>query len=275
MSIELKSKDPSEPKASKPNGILYLIPVPLVQADQVSNEDLQNALPVSVLALLERLDYLIAERAKTARAFLKHLLLNKPIQEIEIQQFDQAALDKSLGAKSNGQQFAQRQQQLDQLLEPLLHGRDAGLLSESGCPAIADPGADLVRRAHERGIVVTPLVGPSSILLALMGGGLSGQQFAFLGYLPATEPERIIKLKACENRSRADKEALVWIETPYRCKAMLSSCLQTLSPSTLLSLAIDIGYPKQAFITRSVAQWRKTALPDLQGKLVVFSLLAN
>ena len=157
------------------------------------------------------------------------------------------------------------------LLAPLVAGHDLGLLSEAGCPAVADPGANLVRAAHAAGIAVVPLVGPSSILLALMASGLGGQRFAFHGYLPAKEPERSRSIQALEKAARRDQATQLFIETPYRAAALLDALAATLSPAMLVSVGADLGLPGQFIRTQRAQDWRGCS--DLvKDRLVVFGI---
>jgi len=149
-----------------------------------------------------------------------------------------------------------------------------GLLSEAGCPAIADPGAALVEAAHREGFRVVPLVGPSSITLALMASGLEGQRFAFCGYLPREEVSRKKEIQRLERRSRQEKETEIFIETPYRNDAMMNSLLSTCSPSSLLCVAADLTLPTESIITRNVQQWRRAGAA-LGRRPAVFLLLAD
>jgi 16S rRNA (cytidine1402-2'-O)-methyltransferase len=213
-----------------------------------------------------QLDYFIAENAKTARAFLKLVStthpLGKPLQEIEIRELNINTAASELPA----------------LLAPLLAGRNAGLVSEAGVPAVADPGADLVRLAHQKNIPVKPLVGPSSILLALMASGLNGQSFAFQGYLPTDSGQRANRLRQLEQRSRQEKQTQIFIETPYRNEAMLEAIANHCTSSTLLTVATDLTLETETVRTQSVQIWKNeiTAgrFPDFKKKPTVFLLLA-
>ena len=167
-------------------------------------------------------------------------------------------------------------QVLPDLLAPLREGRDMGLLSEAGCPAVADPGANLVALAHQAGFEVKPLVGPSSILLALMASGANGQNFAFKGYLPAEKGARLTALKALEQHSRQQNETALFIETPYRNDALLADAVQHLHPATRLCVACDLTLPSQTIISQTIANWRKlAALPDLKKRPTIFVLWAS
>ncbi|MEY4023026.1 MAG: hypothetical protein RI960_2038 [Pseudomonadota bacterium] len=242
------------------NGTLYLIP------NSLGPGALDEVLPASVRETTAQLDYFIAENAKTARAFLKLVStthpLGKPLQEIEIRE-----LNINTAAS-----------ELPSLLAPLLAGRNAGLVSEAGVPAVADPGADLVRLAHQKNIPVKPLVGPSSILLALMASGLNGQSFAFQGYLPTDSGQRANRLRQLEQRSRQEKQTQIFIETPYRNEAMLEAIANHCTSSTLLTVATDLTLETEMVRTQSIQVWKNeiTAgrFPDFKKKPTVFLLLA-
>ena len=238
---------------------LYLIPNTLGKRDEA--DPLIDVIPVGVQHIAARLDYLVAENAKTARAFLKKLGETAPlahaIQQIEIRELNVNTKADALAA----------------LLEPISAGRDGGLLSEAGVPAVADPGADLVRLAHARGITVRPLVGPSSILLAVMGSGLNGQSFAFNGYLPVDANERAKKLRDLEQHSRKARQTQVWIETPYRNGALLDALRQHCAGTTLLSIAVDLTLPTESIVTLPISAWRPDRLA-LHKRPAIFSLLA-
>jgi len=242
------------------NGTLYLIP------NSLGPGALDEVLPASVRETTAQLDYFIAENAKTARAFLKLVStthpLGKPLQEIEIRE-----LNINTAAS-----------ELPSLLTPLLAGRNAGLVSEAGVPAVADPGADLVRLAHQKNIPVKPLVGPSSILLALMASGLNGQSFAFQGYLPTDSGQRANRLHQLEQRSRQEKQTQIFIETPYRNEAMLEAIANHCTSSTLLTVATDLTLETETVRTQSVQLWKNeiTAgrFPEFKKKPTVFLLLA-
>ncbi|UTY58893.1 SAM-dependent methyltransferase [Massilia sp. erpn] len=243
-------------------GTLYLIPNTLGETEALS-----HVIPEHVQALTASLGYFVAENAKTARAFLKLVNaqhpLARPLQEIRIDELNVNTPAQALAA----------------LLEPLKAGQDAGLLSEAGVPAVADPGADLVRLAHQHAIPVRPLVGPSSLLLSVMASGLNGQSFAFNGYLPTDAAARAKRLKELEARSRQDKQTQLFIETPYRNAAMLDALLASCAGSTLICVATDISLPSESIRTQSSAQWKAQLAagkaPDFHKKPTVFLLLAQ
>ena len=233
-------------------GTLFLLPTPLGPDD-----DPARVLPPATLEPLAGIDYVIAEHARSARAVLSRCPLGRPLQQIEIRELNQHTPEDSL----------------PELLAPVLQGRDCVLMSEAGCPAIADPGAALVALAHRRGIRVAPLIGPSSILLALMASGMNGQRFAFAGYVPVPDEQRAERLRQLENRSARDGETQLLIETPYRNQALFDAMLATLSPQTLLSIASELTLADESIRTRSISDWRAAPV-ELPKAPTVFSLLA-
>lgn len=235
------------------SGTLFLIPVPLGD-----DADAQLVLSPEAVNTARRLSHFFVENPKSARAFLKRITYPLSLQDAVL-----TTLDKDTRAED-----------MPGLLKPLLEGGDAGLLSEAGCPAIADPGALLVRAAHESRIEVRPLVGPSSILLALMASGLNGQRFAFQGYLPVDPAKRAARIRLVEQRSSHEDSTQVFIETPYRNDAMLAALIEHCAPDTRLCVAAGLGEPGEAVVTRSIAGWRK--LDWRPGKRpAVFLLLAS
>lgn len=236
------------------SGTLYLIPNTLGDGDAAA---LAAVIPDPVRAQAARLGYFIGENAKTTRAFLKRVGSEKPIQEIEIRELN---VNTPVA-------------EIDGLLAPILAGSDAGLVSEAGCPAVADPGALLVRRAHQRGVRVVPLVGPSSILLALMASGMNGQSFTFHGYLPVDAAQRAKRLRELEQQSRKATQTQLFIETPYRNRALLETLLSTCTPSTLICVAVDLTLPSEQIVTRPVSEWRLDLL-DLHKRPALFLMLA-
>src|SRR5882762_4196873 len=238
--------------SSSPAALLYLLP-------NVLGDTAPDAvIPAAVLNRARSLEYLIAEDPKAARAFLKRIGATLPLQGIRVERLDH---------NTPARDFAL-------LLETVLAGRDAGLLSEAGLPAVADPGAGLVRLAHERGVRVVPLSGPSSVVLAPAAYGLDGQRFAFHGYLPIAETELVSALKECERRSRKLKQTQIFMETPYRNDRTLAAMLRALAPATLVCVAADLTLESETVKTRPVAAWRRDA-PQLKGRPTVFLLLAE
>ena len=248
-------------------GVLYLIPNTLGATAGESGEPLRQVIPADVQALTASLDYFIAENAKTTRAFLKLVAANiplcKPLQDIEI-------------VELNINTDAAR---LPALLAPVLAGRNAGLISEAGVPAVADPGANLVRLAHAKTIRVRPLVGPSSLLLAVMASGLNGQSFAFNGYLPTDAAQRAKRIRELEQRSRTEKQTQLFIETPYRNAAMLEAMAGACQPGTRICVATDLTLPSETIRTDTAGNWKGRIaagkMPDFHKKPTVFLLLAE
>lgn len=247
------------------SGTLYLIPNTLGNAN--TELSLQQIIPENVQRRTASLGYFIAENAKTARAFLKLVALAHPLA-VSLQQIEISELNVNTAPAA-----------LPALLAPLLQGRDAGLISEAGVPAVADPGANLVRLAHRHGIVVAPLVGPSSLLLAVMASGLSGQSFAFNGYLPIDATLRSRRIRELELRSRQEKQTQLFIETPYRNQAMLDALVSQCQSKTLVCIATDLTLPSESIRTHTVGQWKQILstgkTPELQRKPTVFLLLAE
>ncbi|MDR2220733.1 MAG: SAM-dependent methyltransferase [Methylobacillus sp.] len=234
------------------SGTLYLLPVTL------GDDVISKALPPDVAEIARRLEIFVVENEKTARRFLGAVKPQKPVRELTLLTLDEHTTEK----------------ELPDLLAPLLQGHDVGLVSEAGCPGIADPGAQLVALAHRRGIRVAPLVGPSSILLALMASGLEGQRFSFLGYLPAEKAARVQKLRDIEQDSRKRRETQIFIETPYRNQHLLEDILATCHAETRLCVACNVSLNDEFILTQRIAEWKQTPLPDLHKKPAVFLLLA-
>jgi len=216
-------------------GRLYLLPAPL--SEDTPPEDV---VPAAVLGRIRSLDRFVAENAKSARAWLAACGHPKPMRDIAIVELNEHTPAAEVPA----------------LLEPLLAGHDAGLLSEAGMPAVADPGAALVAAAHANGVTVVPCVGPSSILLALAASGLDGQRFRFVGYLPADAAARRDALVELEKRSARDRETQVFIETPYRNDAMLAEIVKSCRPGTRLAVAAELTSPRELVVMDTVSGWR-------------------
>ena len=234
-------------RRENPKGTLYLIPTPL------GATELDVVLPEATRLIAANLATFVVEHPKTARAFLKQVGTALPIQQLTLLELNEHTKTAELKA----------------LLAPLLEGQDVGLISEAGCPAVADPGADLVRLAHRHGIRVKPLVGPSSILLALMGSGLVGQRFAFHGYMPAKPEERQKALRDLEKRAEKDDAAQAFIETPYRNTAMLEGILGSCRDDTWLCVACDLTLDSELVVSRRVSEWRGN-LPEVERRPCVF-----
>ena len=224
--------------------ILYAIPTPLGAAAQAS-------LPQPAVETVRSVRDFVVENAKSARAFLGEVGMPVAIREVRI---------------------VEMKENPEALLQPLREGRPLGLLSEAGCPAIADPGAALVEAAHREGFRVVPLVGPSSIVLALMASGLEGQRFAFCGYLPREAPERARRIRELEARSRKDSETQIFIETPYRSDALLAALLENCNRATRLCVAVDLTLPTESIVMRPIGAWKSQ---QIGRRPAVFLLLAD
>lgn len=229
-------------------GKIYMLPCPISEGNPY------DVLPEANRAVMGGLDYFIVENVRTARRFLSAAKIGRPIEELEFAECNEhtTALD------------------IEPLLKPILEGRSAGIISEAGLPGVADPGADVVALAQKKGIEVIPLVGPSSILMALMASGQNGQSFAFNGYLPIKPAERAKALRNFERRAQVEGQSQIFIEAPYRNEKLLGDMLATLSGTTRVTVAVDITSPTQIIRTLSVEQWRKTPLPDMHKRPTIF-----
>ncbi len=230
-------------------GKLYLIPTP------ISDSDLDWVIPLSVRTTIQALSCFVVEHPKTARQFLKQIACRLPLQEIQLHILNEHSKPGDLAA----------------LLQPALSGQDMGLLSEAGCPAIADPGSDLVRLAHEKKIPVIPLVGPSSIILALMASGLNGQSFCFNGYLPIEQHARTQQILTLEKRSIRHHQTQVFIETPYRNQGLFERIVQTCRDDTDLCIAAHLTAADERITTKTIKAW-KQELPDIHKIPAIFLL---
>lgn len=228
-------------------GILYLIPTTLGE----SNPD--DVLPQTVKRAIEFIDCYIVENEKTARKFIKSIYPEKVQSSLII-----SSLNKHTEVSEH-----------NEMIQPCLQGVNVGLMSEAGCPGVADPGAAIVKLAHEKGIQVVPLVGPSSILLAMMGSGMNGQSFAFNGYLPIDKSDKKSALKNFEKLSFDKNQSQIFIETPYRNNKLLEDFLQTLQPNTHLCIAADITLPTEYIKTMKVSEWKKATI-DLHNRPTIF-----
>jgi 16S rRNA (cytidine1402-2'-O)-methyltransferase len=229
-------------------GILYLVPVGL-------GAGAAGLLPPVTLEIVHRLRFFVAENPKSARAFLKDVKHPCALQELTVETLDEHTPDARLAG----------------FLEPLEAGTDCALISEAGAPAVADPGAALVRRAHQSGIRVVPLVGPSAVLLAIMASGLNGQRFAFHGYLPVERAARTQRLLELERESESRDVAQVFIEAPYRNDALFAAIAETCRGDTLLCIASDLTLPREEIRTLPMSDW-KAAIPALNRRPTVFAL---
>jgi 16S rRNA (cytidine1402-2'-O)-methyltransferase len=228
---------------------LYLFPVAL------GDTPLSTVLPPYNAELLARIEHFIVENERTARRFIK-----KAIPDADISKLKFYILNQHTAAE-----------EIEHFLSPLLAGRSMGLLSEAGCPAIADPGAVVVAMAHRKGIKVVPLTGPSSILLALMGSGFSGQNFAFVGYLPVEANLRIKRLKQLEQRACNENQTQIMIETPYRNEKLLDAIVTACSPNMLLSIGCNLSCADQWIETHTLKYWKQHK-PAMEKKPAIFLL---
>jgi 16S rRNA (cytidine1402-2'-O)-methyltransferase len=233
-------------------GVLYLVPNLLGAAPPT------NVLPARTIEIARRLTHFAVETPKAARAFLKSLQVAHAIANLEIVPLPSADA-------ANGR---------DPSLAALLAGRDVGLLSDAGCPGVADPGAWLVRAAHEHGVRVVPLVGPSAILLALMASGMNGQAFCFHGYLPVKPAARAEKLRALEGQSRRERRTEMFIETPYRNVALLQAMTDTLDAKTRICVAADLTLATETIESRTTRQWRGENLERFDKRPAMFLVTA-
>ncbi len=253
--------------ANTPLGELFLVPTPLDFGCKGEPAELRQVLPEQTIATAASLRFWVVENAKSARAFLNRvgaiMPLACPLQEMQIAELPRAAHKKGDHGHQGDAAAAK------QLLAPLLQGHAMGLLSEAGMPAVADPGSSIVRAAHALGAAVRPLVGPSSLLLALAASGLNGQQFAFVGYVPQQAAERSQRIKQLEAFALKSGQAQLCIETPYRNAALWQALLAQLQPQTQLSLHSGLSLPEHDSRSMSVAAWRKVGLqePRLQAAL--------
>lgn len=230
-------------------GTLYLIPVPL--AETAANE----VLPASVLHQVQRLQTFIVENSKAARRHIKMMVPEKVQADLKLFELNKHT----------------EESELYSFIKPLIEGEDMGLLSDAGCPGVADPGAKIVALAHENGIKVVPMVGPSSILLAMMASGMNGQSFVFHGYIPIDKKDRKNFIKQMERISYEQNQAQLFIETPYRNNQLLDDLFQTLQPHTRLSIGANLTHPDELMQTKTVTQWKKNK-PQLHKIPTIFIL---
>ena len=235
-----------------PRGKLFLIPT-------IIAEDTQEAvIPAAVRNELLNIQYFLAENVRTARRYLSSLKIYTSIESLDLK-----VLNKDTAETELSEMFA-----------PVMQGENLGVLSESGCPGVADPGALAVKYAHQNHIQVVPLTGPSSILLALMASGLNGQKFAFQGYLPIDSKESLPAIKEFERESRIKNQTQIFIETPYRNNQLSANLLKELNPETLLCIAVDVTGSQESILMRPVKEWRQKT-PELPKLPAVFLFLAH
>jgi len=232
-------------------GKLYLIPT------TINEEDIFAAIPMGHRQIVEKIRVFFVEEEKSARRFLKKLIPEFPLPECAFYPLNEHTSPKEIKESIK-----------------VLSERDAGVISQAGCPCVADPGAELVSLAHQNGIEVVPLVGPSAILLALMASGLNGQNFAFNGYLSREQGERTKKIRQLEQRSFQEKQTQIFMETPYRNQNIFEDILASADPRTMLSIALDLNGPQQSVKTTTVKEWKKVK-PFLNKKPALFLLLKS
>lgn len=252
-------------------GSLLLVPNTLDLGAEAA--DLRDVIPDGVIRRAAALTHWVAEDARTTRAFLKRVGAVHPLA-LALQAIDIRELPRPRKGAPPAAAAADRQL-LKDLLKPALDGIDLGLISEAGLPAVADPGALLVAAAHELGIAVKPLSGPSSLMLALSGSGLNGQSFAFVGYVPQEPASRATRLRELETVSRRHAQTQILIETPYRNDALMQALLTALAPTTRLSVGRGLTLEGETVGTRTVAQWRQQPPVSMNGVPAVFSFLAH
>lgn len=228
-------------------GTIYLFPCPIGETAP------EKVLPAANFEAMRKVDYFIVEDVRSARRFLSKAGMG-PIERLEFAELNEHT----------------RPDEIEGLLKPVMDGRDAGIISEAGVPAVADPGADVVAAAHRKGIKVVPLVGPSSILMALMASGMNGQSFAFNGYLPVKPPERSKAIKHFERRARTENQSQIFIETPYRNGKLFEEFLSSCAPETRLTVAADISGPEEFIRTAACAEWKRLPVPDIHKRPAIF-----
>jgi len=233
--------------AMNEQGKLYLIPSSMGEGAAIG-------LPQYAIDVVHTLDTFIAERAKTARRFLKEIATPVPFGKMIFYELNKHT----------------EKDERETFLDNIFEGKNIGLLSEAGCPGVADPGAKIVAMAHEMGVEVVPFVGPSSILLALMAAGMNGQQFAFTGYLPSKPEARVKALRREENQSIAHNQTRIFIETPYRNNHLIEDAIKHLSPYTRFCIAADLTLPTQFISSKTIQEWRENPPPDLHKRPAIF-----
>lgn len=231
---------------------LYLIPTTLGETP------VEKVLPAEITSVVRSLRYFVVENTRTARRHLKKIVPEIVIDDLDFKELNEHS--QKMG--------------LELLLDPIKQGFDIGILSEAGCPGVADPGADLVKIAHEKGIRVVPLVGPSSILLSLMASGMNGQNFAFIGYLPIKPVERYAAIRDVERYSAKERQTQIFIEAPYRNTKLLEDLLATCNEHTRLCIAVDLTLDSEFVVTKTIANWKKS-IPDINKRPAIFLLQSS
>lgn len=231
-------------------GTLYMIPCPISDSTEV-----YDVVPEANRRVIDSIDYFIVENIRSARRFLSKAGIRRKIDELEFVELNEHTV---AGAA------------VEAMVRPIVEGRSAGVISEAGVPGVADPGALVVEACHRKGIRVVPLVGPSSILLAMMASGLNGQSFAFNGYLPVKPPERSKAIKALERRAHQERQSQIFIEAPYRNVKLMEQMLQVCAAESRLTVACDITSPEELILTLSIGEWRRRGVPDIAKRPTIF-----
>ena len=234
-------------------GKIYLIPTPLCEENQSSNILFNNE-------IIERLRIFVVEELRTARRFLRKVSPDFPIDDCQFHILNEHTISTL---------------NLDEIIQEAINGKNIGIMSEAGLPCIADPGSDLVKSAHAKNIQIIPLVGASSIFMALMASGLGGQKFAFHGYLPTDKTDLTTVIRKLEQQSRNEKQTQIFMETPYRNMQMLETLIKHCHPETMLCIACNITGKDEYIKTKSIGQWKKSSLPALHKKPTVFVISIN
>ena len=237
---------------TKDKGTIYMIPCP------ISDErDVWDVLPKHNLEVMNSLDYFIGENVRSARRFLSRVGIERKIDKLEFVELNEHTTSA---------------EEVERMLRPVLEGRSAGVISEAGVPGVADPGADIVALAHRNSVKVVPLVGPSSILMSVMASGLNGQSFAFVGYLPIKDGERLKRLRELERRVRDERQSQLFIEAPYRNVKLFDTLVRSVAPTLRLTVATDITAPEEFIATLTIAEWRKRGVPNIAKRPTIFLL---
>jgi 16S rRNA (cytidine1402-2'-O)-methyltransferase len=231
-------------------GNIYLIPTTL------GGDSIESVIPQNINEIVSGIKHYVVENIRTARRFLKKIDRNINIDELTFYELNKRT----------------KRREIENFLKPALQSQNMGIISEAGCPGVADPGADIVKIAHEKNIRVIPLTGPSSIVLSLMASGMNGQNFAFIGYIPIKKPDRIKKIREIENYSYVNNQTQIFIEAPYRNQHLLKDIIETCSDNTRLCVACDITLESEYIKTKTIKNW-KNSLPDINKRPTIFLLL--
>lgn len=226
-----------------------MVPCPIAD-----DGDMARVLPEYNADIVRSINYFVVENLRTGRRFLSRVGMGRPIDTLKMAELNEHTAPAEVEA----------------LIAPILAGEDCAMISEAGCPGVADPGAALAALCHRHGVRVVPLVGPSSILLALMASGMNGQSFAFNGYLPVKTPERQRALRNLERRARTEHQSQIFIEAPYRNRQMLEAIVASCAPDTRITVAVDITAESERIVTRTVAEWRRAMPDDLHKRPAIF-----